>query len=90
VAPPPAPIVTGISPNTGTALGGTAVTITGTGFTKVVYVSFGGYAAQSFTINCDTSITAVAPALNYDGTVDVTVQTLASGWSATSPADRFT
>jgi hypothetical protein len=90
LAPPPAPIVTGISPNAGTALGGTTVTITGTGFTNVVYVSFGGYAAQSFTINSDTSITAVDPALYYDGTVDVTVQTLASGWSATSPADQFT
>jgi hypothetical protein len=90
VAPPPAPVVSGISPNTGTALGGTTVTITGTGFTNVVYVSFGGYAAQSFTINSDTSITAVTPAPNYDGTVDVTVQTLASGWSATSPADQFT
>ena len=32
----------------------------------------------------------MTPALNYDGTVDVTVQTLASGWSATSPADQFT
>jgi hypothetical protein len=90
VAPPPAPVVSRISPNTGTALGGTTVAISGTGFTNVVYVSFGGYGAQSFTINSDTSITAVTPALNYDGTVDVTVQTLASGWSATSPADQFT
>jgi hypothetical protein len=90
VAPPPPPIVTGISPNTGTALGGTTVTITGTGFTNVVYVSFGGYAAQSFTINSDTSITVVTPALYYDGTVDITVQTLASGWSNTTPADQFT
>jgi hypothetical protein len=57
--------------------------------TNVVYVSFGGHAAQSFTINSDSSITAVTPAA-YDGTVDVTVQTLASGWSGTSPADRFT
>ena len=90
VAPPPPPTVTGVSPNSGTALGGTAVTITGTGFTNVVYVSFGGYAAQSFTINNDASITAVTPALYYDGTVDVTVQTLASGWSATNPGDQFT
>jgi hypothetical protein len=90
VAPPPPPTVTGVAPNSGTALGGTTVTITGTGFTNVVWVSFGGYAAQSFTINSDTSITAVAPALYYDGTVDITVQTLASGWSATGPADQFT
>ena len=66
------------------------MTITGTGFTNAVYVSFGGYAAQSFTVNSDTSITAVTPATYYDGTVDVTVQTLASGWSATSAADQFT
>jgi IPT/TIG domain len=90
LAPPPPPTVTGVSPNTGTALGGTTVTITGTGFTNVVYVSVGGYAAQSFTINSDTSITAVTPGLYYDGTVDITVQTLASGWSATGPADQFT
>jgi hypothetical protein len=90
VAPPPAPIVIGISPKAGTALGGTTVTITGTGFTNVVWVSFGGYAAQSFTVTSDSSITAVAPAIYYDGAVDVTVQTLASGWSATSPADLFT
>jgi hypothetical protein len=90
LAPPPPPTVTGVSPNSGTALGGTSVTITGTGFANVVYVSFGGYAAQSFTIDSDTSITAVAPALYYDGTVDITVQTLASGWSATSVADQFT
>jgi hypothetical protein len=90
LAPPPAPVVTAVAPDAGTALGGTTVTITGTGFTNVVYVSFGGYAAQSFKINSDSSITAVSPALYYDGTVDVTVQTLASGWSATSPADQFT
>jgi hypothetical protein len=89
LAPPPPPTVTGVSPNTGTALGGTTVTITGTGFTNVVYVSVGGYAAQSFTINSDTSISAVTPALYYDGTVDITVQALASGWSSTGPADQF-
>jgi hypothetical protein len=32
----------------------------------------------------------VTPALYYDGTVDVSVQTLASGWSVTTPADQFT
>jgi hypothetical protein len=90
LAPPPPPTVTSVSPNMGTALGGTSVTITGTGLTDVVYVSVGGYAAQSFTVNSDTSITAVTPAPYYDGTVDITVQTLASGWSAATPADQFT
>ena len=90
LAPPPPPTVTGVSPNSGTALGGTTVTITGTGFTNAVWVSFGGYAAQSFTVNSDTSITAVAPATYYDGAVDVTVQGSAFAWSATSAADQFT
>jgi hypothetical protein len=90
LAPPPPPTVTGVSPNSGTALGGTTVTITGTGFTNAVYVSFGGYAAQSFTVNSDTSITAVAPATYYDETVDVTVQGSSFAWSATSAADQFT
>jgi hypothetical protein len=90
LAPPPPPTVTGVSPSSGTALGGTTVTITGSGFTNAVYVSFGGYAAQSFTVNSDTSITAVAPATYYDGTVDVTVQGSSFAWSATVPADQFT
>jgi hypothetical protein len=90
LAPPPPPAVTGVSPNSGTALGGTTVTISGTGFTNAVYVSFGGYAAQSFTVNSDTSITAVAPATYYDATVDVTVQGSSFAWSATSAADQFT
>jgi hypothetical protein len=88
--PPPPPTVTGVSPNSGTALGGTTVTITGTGFTNAVWVSFGGYAAQSFTVNSDTSITAVAPAIYYDEAVDVTVQGSSFAWSATSTADQFT
>jgi hypothetical protein len=88
--PPPPPTVTGVSPSSGTALGGTTVTITGTGFTNAVYVSFGGYAAQSFTVNSDTSITAVAPATYYDETVDVTVQGSSFAWSATGAADLFT
>ncbi len=87
--PPPPPTVTGVSPNSGTALGGDTVTITGTGFTSATYVSFGGYVAQSFTVNSDTSITAVTPATYYDETVDVTVES-SSGWSATSAADQFT
>jgi hypothetical protein len=87
--PPPPPTVTGVSPNTGTALGGDTVTITGTGFTTAYEVSFGGYAAQNFTVNSDTSITAVTPATYYDGTTDVTVLS-STGASATSPADQFT
>ena len=41
----PVPIVTGVSPNVETAGGGTAVTITGTGFTGASAVDFGANAA---------------------------------------------
>ena len=43
--PPPAPTVSSISPVSGTTAGGTAVTITGTGFTAGATVNFGGTAA---------------------------------------------
>jgi len=84
----PAPRVTGISPTIGPAAGGTTLTISGTGFTAATGVSFGSTAAASFTINSDTSITAVSPAASA-GTVDVTV-TSAGGPSAASAMDQFT
>jgi hypothetical protein len=62
-APPPgAPVVTGISPATGSAASGDTVTITGTGFSGVTAVSFGLAPAASFTFISDTQITAVSPA----------------------------
>jgi YVTN family beta-propeller protein len=82
-----APTVTGVSPASGPAVGGTAVAITGTNFTGANSVSFGGLPAASFTVNSATSITAISPA--GTGTVDVVVTT-PGGSSATSAADRFT
>jgi IPT/TIG domain len=67
--------------------GGTEVTITGTRFTGATAVQFQSANAKSFTVNSDTSITAVSSA--GSGTADVTV----SVGSATSPtvmADQFT
>ncbi len=84
----PEPRLTGISPTSGPAGGGTSVALTGTGFTGATGVSFGDAAAASFTVNADTSITAVSP-LTSAGTVDVTVTT-AGGTSATSANDQFT
>ena len=82
-----APTVTGVSPTSGPAAGGTVVTITGTSFTGATSVSFGG-AAASFTVNsAATSITVTSPA--GTGTVDIVV-TSPIGSSATSAADRFT
>ena len=82
-----APTVTGISPTSGPAAGGTSVTITGTGFTGATVVDFGTTAATGVAVVNDTTITAVSPA--GTGVVDVTVTT-PGGTSAISPADQFT
>jgi serine/threonine protein kinase len=67
---PPHPVVTGISPASGAAAGGTSVTITGTGLSGASGVSFGG-AAGTITGDSDTRITAKSPP--GKGTVTVTV-----------------
>ena len=85
VAPP---VVTGISPGTGPAAGGTKVTITGTGFTGATHVTFGAAApARSYTVNSATSITAITPPGHR--TQDVRVST-PYGVSAADQADKFT
>jgi hypothetical protein len=58
----PAPTVTSITPSTGTANGGTSVTITGTGFLTGATVSLGGTAATNVNVVGSTSITATTPA----------------------------
>jgi hypothetical protein len=88
-APANAPTVTGLSPANGPGDGGTTVVITGTGFTGASDVSFGSTAADSFNVDSDTQITAVSPAANMSGVVDVTVTTSAGSSSATSD-DQFT
>ena len=85
----PAPTVTAIAPNAGPAIGGTSVTITGTGFTGTTGaggVKFGAVNATSYSVNSATSITAIAPA--GTGTVDVSV-TNNGQTSATSAADQY-
>ncbi|MGD0535475.1 MAG: PKD domain-containing protein, partial [Methanoregula sp.] len=82
------PIVASISPTFGTTIGGTSVTITGTGFTGATAVNFGTTVATSFTIDSDTQITTTSPA-GSAGSVDITV-TGPYGISATSSADTFT
>ena len=81
------PRVTGVSPDIGSEVGGTAVTITGSEFLAGATVRFGAGPASSVTVNSATSITATAPA--GSGTVDVTVKTT-NGTSATGAADKFT
>ncbi len=90
------PAVTGTSTSNGNDdgadTGGQTVQITGSGFTNAggEQVNFGANPATSFTVNSNTSITAVAPASTTgDGPVDVTV-TNGGATSPTSPADQFT
>jgi hypothetical protein len=85
------PTVTGVSPNSGAAAGGTTVTITGRGFTGATGVSFGGtlLVPGGFTVDSDTQITATSPA-HPAGGVDVRV-TAPDGTSPADPAvDTFT
>lgn len=69
------PTVTSVAPANGTSLGGTSVTITGTGFSAGARATFGGTAATSVVVSSATSITAVAPA-HSAGVVDVVVTNL--------------
>jgi hypothetical protein len=82
VAAPPAPVVSAVSPTSGTTAGGTTVTITGTGLAGATAVTFGGTAATSFTVDNSTQITATSPA-HAAGAVDVTVETPGGSDTAT-------
>jgi uncharacterized repeat protein (TIGR02543 family) len=75
--PPPAlalPAVTGVSPDGGTDLGGTTVTITGNGLGHATLVTFGGVAGRIIS-RSDTGITVASPPST--GTVGITVTTAA-------------
>ncbi len=85
-AAPAAPVVSGVSPASGPAAGGTSVTISGKNLSGASKVSFGS-TGGTITADSSTSITAKSPA--GSGTVNVTVTTK-GGTSATSSADEFT
>ncbi|MSU59683.1 MAG: hypothetical protein EXS35_16210, partial [Pedosphaera sp.] len=70
--PPPAPVITDITPASGPDAGGTLVTITGSNFVSGLTVSFGTSNATSVNFSNSTFITAVSPA-HAAGVVDVTV-----------------
>jgi hypothetical protein len=80
------PEVDSLSVSNGPNAGGFSVDIFGSGFTKATVAAFGSVPAESFEVENDREIDAVAPP--GTGTVDVTVTTpLAT--SATSHADQF-
>ena len=85
------PIVTKLTPAKGSIAGGKKVKITGLNFENpnATKVDFGKVAAKEFTVNSLRSITAVAPAAETAGPVEVTV-TNSAGTSASVAADQFT
>lgn len=66
------PTLTSVSPATGSSAGGTAVTLTGTGFVEGAAVYFGGILA-GLTVTSPTSIATTSPAVSGAGVVDVRV-----------------
>jgi hypothetical protein len=83
-----APSISAISPSSGSAVGGTLVTITGSNFTGASGVTFGGDDAWYYTIVSDTTILAYAPA-HAAATVDIQVTT-PSGSSSNTSSDNYT
>ncbi|KJY36288.1 hypothetical protein VR46_31030 [Streptomyces sp. NRRL S-444] len=84
----PVPVVTSLSPTSGTTDGGTVVTVHGTGLGGATALIFGpGNPAGALSCTA-TTCTATAPA-HAAGPVDVQVTT-PGGTSAASPAVRYT
>ena len=70
----PAPTISGIAPSSGTAAGGTAVTVSGANFTGLTALTIGGVSATSITVINSTTITATTPA-HAAGTASVLATT---------------
>jgi len=89
--PGPAPSLTAVTPNSGSTLGGTKVTVTGTNFTSGVVVTFGGVAATSTEVVSSTQLTTTTGE-HASGAVDVVVSigaqraTLPGGFTFVPPS----
>lgn len=81
----PAPHVSAVSPAHGTASGGTAVTITGTGLAGAQQVTFGGTPGTSLHVASDTSLTVTTPA----GTEGTTAAVVVTGPGGTSNSGSY-
>lgn len=78
-----AAILSSLNPTSGSASGGTGITLTGTNLTGATGVTFGGTAATAVNVVNTTTVTAVTPA-HATGAVDVVITT--SGGSSTLPS----
>jgi len=88
-APPHPPILASVSPTSGSTLGGTVVTLTGSYFAQQRTIYFGGIAAPRFSILGFSTIQVVSPPYPTAGTVPVRVEG-PFGVSATAPGAQFT
>lgn len=91
--PPDTPTVTAVAPASGTTLGGTDVTITGTRFLDGAVVTVGGTAATDVRVQGATTLIAKTPQ-HAAGQVDVTVTvggragTLRNGFTYSAPSQQ--
>lgn len=85
----PLPVITSISPSSGTTAGGTAVTITGTNFVSVTSVMFGGFACTSVSVITTGTLTCITPT-HAAGTVEVVITALSGSNSTTGTANDYT
>ncbi len=83
-----APVVSSLSPGSGSTTGGNGITITGKYLDGATGVTFGSTPASSFSVDSSGQITAVAPA-SAAAIVDVRV-TGPGGSSEVTSADRYT
>ncbi|MFT4218614.1 MAG: IPT/TIG domain-containing protein [Micropruina sp.] len=82
------PTVREISPTSGPEAGGTTVTITGSGFTELTQVTFGGVPGTNLNVISSRKLTVTTPP-RKDGVVDVLV-TGRYGTSQPTTATRYT
>ena len=68
----PAPTIGAVTPNSGSTVGGTSITISGTGFLANASVSIGGTPASNVAVPNSTTITALTPP-HAAGSVNVVV-----------------
>ena len=90
-----APTVTNVSPNAGSATGGTEVTVTGSGFgLGSTATAFGFGKAPGTSVNCTstTTCTVIAPAAATDKTPTVDVRAVVDGRTSKKnpPGDQYT
>ena len=87
-APPTSPTITSISPAYGTVDGGTAITITGTGFVDTPTVTIGGRSCTGITFVDATSVTAVTPA-GKPGDRDVKITNPDAGYATLTKGFKY-